>query len=977
MIHSINYSLLFKNRLYNPVRDKKMTKKIKNCNSGIEKSVNNISNQFNNSDKFDYEESILLREVKRRESAEKELEITESLYRFISENMLDLVCLHDSQGVYQYVSPSVGELIGYEPEELIGRSPLDFCHPEDVLSVKNNSYYPAVREGKENRIQYRARKKDGSYIWFETLTRPIKDNGGNIIQLQTSSRDISDRKEFEQKLIESEMVYRTHYKNFPLPSYTCEKSGNGFIFKDFNDAALNVSQGKLAEYLEKNINDIFKDEPQIVEGINRCYEERKVITSEESLNLRTTGEYKILKNSYIFIPPATVIVHTEDITEKKFREDEIRNLAKFPEDNPNPVFRVTSDNVIIYSNSASRWLLDNWGCGVDLKVTGFVADIVKDVIASSETVSMDFAVNEKIFNFTVSPVSDSEEVYFYGLDITEKKMAEEELLLVGRVFETTTEGIIVTDPQNNIIRVNPAFTYITGYSADEVIGKNPKILKSARHDNSFYQEMWNSLAENGVWEGEIWNRRKCGETYPEWLSINAIRDEMNRVKHYVSVFRDISDIKSSEEKIKYQAYHDPLTGLPNRSLFLDRLLLAVNQALRNKNQMALLYIDLDRFKVINDSLGHVTGDYLLQHVASRLNECVRDGDTVARVGGDEFVLILPHIEEINDVVRVCERIAEKLNVLVKIDDNELFISASIGVSICPDDGSTVAELHKNADMAMYHAKSMGGGEFQFFSSEMNSEIDVRLMLELQLRKAIEHDQFEIFFQPIVDSRTGKAVGVEALTRWVHPELGIIPPSTFIPVAEETGYIVQINDMVLKKSCLKCREIIEAGYPSIYISVNVTSHQFVNKRILDSVSIALEESGLTPENLIIEITEDSIMQNVDEINAMMKELKKSGIKFSIDDFGTGYSSLSYLKKFPIDNLKIDRSFIIDIPGDNDSNILARTIMVMAKELGLKIIAEGVEKQEQVDFFTQNNEFLIQGFYYSEPVKFQELLLFLSK
>jgi diguanylate cyclase (GGDEF)-like protein/PAS domain S-box-containing protein len=906
-------------------------------------------------------------------TVKKELKTPESRYRFISEHMLDLVGLHDSNGFYQYVSSSVTEILGYTPDEVIGKSPLEFFHPEDRAKNNRDSIYASAYLADENRV----RRKDGTYVWFETLIRPIKDKDGKILQFQTSSRDISERKAAEEKIVESGTMYRTHYKNFPLPTFTWTKIGDDFIFTDFNDAALRLTRGKVLSYLGNNAIEFYSDNPSVVERIVRCFEDKSVITAEESYRIKSTGDYKFIISSYVYVPPAMVTIHTEDITEKKLKENEIRSLAKFPEDNPNPVFRVRSDNVVIYSNSASKWLLNCWVTGNACHLPDYISDAVKYVLSFNQTLTVDFDIKDRVFNFTVTPISGMNEVYFYGLDITEKKMAEEELLLVGRVFETTTEGIVVTDAENRIIRVNPAFTTITGYSSEEVIGKNPKILKSERHDEVFYKEMWRAITENGVWEGEIWNRRKNGETYPEWLSINLIKDEMKRVKNYVSVFRDISDIKNSEQKIEYQAYHDPLTGLPNRSLFSDRLTLAVNQAVREKSQMALLYIDLDRFKVINDSLGHITGDYLLQHVALKLNECVRDGDTVARVGGDEFVIILSRIEEINDVVRVCGRISEKFDLPVLIDGHELFISASIGISIFPDDGATVAELHKNADIAMYHAKDLGGGEYQFFSVEMNSEVDVRFMLELQLRRAIEQDQFEVFFQPIVDSRTGITAGFEALSRWIHPELGVIPPSTFIPVAEETGHIVQINELVLRKACVKCKNIIDAGYPSMYVSVNMTSHQFVNRRILESVALALDESKLTPGNLIIEITEDSIMQNVDEINVIMKELKNKGIRFSIDDFGTGYSSLSYLKKFPLDNLKIDRSFIIDLPDDNDSKTLARTIIVLAKELGLKIIAEGVEKQEQLDFFTQNGEYLIQGYYYSRPLAFKDLLLFLQK
>jgi len=563
---------------------------------------------------------------------------------------------------------------------------------------------------------------------------------------------------------------------------------------------------------------------------------------------------------------------------------------------------------------------------------------------------------------------DGEPTHYWGTarDITAEREAQLQLELSRKVIRHTSEAMLVTDAEERIITVNPAFERITGYAAAEVIGKTPAILRSGRHDAAFYDAMWVQLQRVGEWQGEIWDRRKSGEIYPKYLSINAVReDDEQAPTHYVAIFTDISERKAQEARIEFLAHHDPLTGLPNRAALEAYLEGALAMARRHQTQVAVLFVDLDNFKTINDSLGHQAGDELLCEVASRLQGACRESDRVARLGGDEFVIILEGIRQAEAIAGVAEKILEAVNAPYQIGDRELHTSPSIGISVYPIDGPDTATLMRNADTAMYYAKANGRNNYQFFAEPMNQEANKRLHLESELWRALSENQLALHYQPQIDLLSGKIVGVEALVRWQHPERGTIPPSDFIPIAEETGLILPIGHWVLKTACRQAREWLDQGRDIGEMAVNISAHQFRQPEFAASVRSVLEETGLPAHRLELEITESVVMHGADSSVRMLAELKGMGIKLAIDDFGTGYSSLSYLRRFPIDRLKIDRTFVADLESDQDAASLVASIIALGQSLGLRLVAEGVENEAQADFLKEKLCERVQGYYFHHP------------
>ena len=545
-------------------------------------------------------------------------------------------------------------------------------------------------------------------------------------------------------------------------------------------------------------------------------------------------------------------------------------------------------------------------------------------------------------------------------------LSNRHLRLAEKVFETTFEGIMVTDAHLVIESINPAFTKITGYEAHEVQGKTPGILSSGRHDSDYYRKMRLELAENGCWQGEIWNRRKKGEIYPEWLSISTVKNKEGRITNYVAIFSDITERKASEDHVRHLAHHDALTNLPNRMLLMERLSHALVHAHRHGQRVAVIFLDLDRFKNINDTLGHTVGDQLLKNVAERLYECVREDDTVARLGGDEFVIILEELSSIQDAAGVAQKLIHALEQPVMLERQEVFATTSIGISVYPDDGDSADTLIKHADTAMYRAKERGRNNCQFYTADMNERALERLTMENSLRHALELNEFMLYYQPQVDLRTRSITGMEALLRWQHPDFGLVAPARFIPLAEETGLIVPIGEWVLRTACFQNKAWQDAGMPRLHVAVNLSARQFKQPNLVDMVSQALADSGLEPRYLELEITESIAMEHADETIARLNELKAMGVTISMDDFGTGHSSLSYLKRFPIDTLKIDRSFVQDVLLDSQDAAIAAAITTMARSLKMKVVTEGVETQEQIGFLREHDRDEVQGYYFSHPL-----------
>ena len=578
---------------------------------------------------------------------------------------------------------------------------------------------------------------------------------------------------------------------------------------------------------------------------------------------------------------------------------------------------------------------------------------------------------------TISPLwGEGEHPEFYlsmVRDITARKTAEENLLLAAKVFENTIEGIVVTDPQGRIVQVNPGFTTITGYTAEEAVGGNPRILKSDRHPQHFYQEMWAKLVDEGHWAGEIWNRRKNGESYPEWLTISAVKNEASQTTNYISIFHDITEFKRQQDALEYQAQHDALTGLPNRILLGDRLRMALAQLERSEGKLALLFLDLDNFKTINDGLGHSAGDSLLVELSRRLERLLRNGDTLARLGGDEFLILLPDIETIDGASHTAARLLEALNAPFNLGDVEYFVTASIGLTIAPDDGGEADKLIKNADLAMYRAKSLGRNNYQYFTPEMDVAAHRRISLESKLRKGIEKGEFELFYQPLVRMDSGLILGAEALVRWRH-EGKLISPAEFIPLAEDSGLILPLGDWVLRTAARQAMLWQDAGH-DLSMSVNISSRQFTGSDLAATLREVLRNTQLEPGKLYFEITESMLMGDMTKAEATLMALRGAGGTFFLDDFGTGYSSLSYLKRLPIDGLKIDRSFIRDITEDPDSRAIVSAIVSLAQTLSLGIVAEGVETEAQRTLLASMGPMILQGYLASRPVPasdFEELL-----
>lgn len=563
-------------------------------------------------------------------------------------------------------------------------------------------------------------------------------------------------------------------------------------------------------------------------------------------------------------------------------------------------------------------------------------------------------------HFPIMGENGTQQVFCMEMDITARKEIESTLQQAALVFDNSRDAILVMDHHYNVLAVNRAYTTMTGFHAHDVIGAALPSLRLGVQDQSYYERIRHHMDTHDHWEGELWSVRSDGATFPIRASLSAIRDAQGAITSYMALLSDITDRKRMEEEARHLAHHDPLTGLPNRVLFMDRLAQALAASRRQRAEFALMFLDLDHFKAINDTNGHEAGDAVLQEVAARLTRCVRGVDTVSRLGGDEFVVLLTDIGGVDQAAHVASTVMQSVARPVQTGGREISLSVSIGIAICPSDGQDAKTLLRHADVAMYHAKQNGRNEFCFFSPAMNAHVHERVQMENRLRRALANEEFVLEYQPEVDIASGCTVGVEALIRWRDPERGLLPPEQFIPAAEESGLIVPIGQWVLREACRQARQWRDQGYP-VVVAVNLSNVQFIHNNLVHYVDEALESSGLAPQYLDLEITEAVVMNSGSATRETISALRERGIQLTIDDFGTGFSSLTGLRQLPLSKLKIDRSFVDEITRAPDQAVMIPAIIAVARSLKLRVVAEGVETAEQLRYLQQHGCDEYQGFY----------------
>ena len=547
----------------------------------------------------------------------------------------------------------------------------------------------------------------------------------------------------------------------------------------------------------------------------------------------------------------------------------------------------------------------------------------------------------------------------------------QQLRLAAAVFDSTLEGVLVTDANGVIVHVNRAFMAITGFQQDEVIGLMPSKFKSGRHGPDFYDRMYKTILSAGQWSGEIWNRRKSGEIYPQWQSIRSIKDDRGAITHFVAVFSDISSVKHSERELAQLAHYDALTGLPNRLLFTDRAEQAQTHARRAKHSLALLIIDLDHFKHINDSLGHNVGDEVIKAAADRLGSVLDKSLTLARLGGDEFAVLLENPQDTAQAAGLAQTVLDSLQEPFSLAEQSLFLTASIGISVFPSDALSADQLLRNADAALFEAKSQGRERYAFYTKSLTAHAQRRVQLAGELRRAIEQGELRVYYQPIHNLQTRKIEGVEALVRWEHPERGMVSPGEFIPIAEQSGLIADIDNWVLTQSCRQMRQWLESGIGLSFVAVNVSSRLFGRGDLDRRVAEVLAQTGLDAGYLELEVTESAVMDDPEQAIEQMHRLRELGLRLSIDDFGTGHSSLLRLKRMPVQKLKIDQGFVAGLPQGEDDIAIVRTIIALARAMGMRVLAEGIEQADQASFLLRNNCELGQGYWFARPMPAEQI------
>ena len=912
----------------------------------------------------------------------------------IIDKINDIYYFVDNNGTLKKISKSVKNILGYEPEELIGKSVYDLY----VIPAQRDQFLKNI-DVKNNYFEIATllKHKNGKHVSVYTKSHYVKDKYGNIIGIEGIVRDMSNFHNLKNSLDINQKIYKTIFEN--SPSGIIYFNTDGLII-EANSAALKILGTSKEELIGFNILKRVTNK-NLLKSINLSLQNKEAIYKGPYTSV-LSGKKLYLD---IFLKPLVndkneidfIVIFIDD----KTKEYEInKNLVKAKNewksiiDNMVNIFIQTDKGGKIIKASPS--VKDVLGYEVD-EITGkYVVNFWQDE-QKAKKIREEYIKNKepmkKIIDyfqhkngsrlsleFYITPRFDEQGNYIgsdnIARDITEQIKYQKTLELYENVIKNSSEGILISDKDNKIVFVNKAFCDITRYKEEDVIGKYPSILKSGIHTKRFYKDMWDSINSSGKWKGEIWNKHKDDGIYPELLSINTLKNSDGEIENYIAIFTDISEIKKSEAKMRSMAMHDSLTGLPNRTMMSNLISHSIKSAKRQNELLGVMFIDLDNFKNINDNYGHKEGDIVLIETAKRLKGILREEDIVYRFGGDEFIVTIEHIKNSENLAKIAQKINRSIQIPYQTKSYTFYISCSIGIAIYPNDASTPDELIKNADAAMYQAKNRGKNRYLFYSHELGKEIQEELHIENLLRKSIEKNEFEIYYQPKIDTKTLQIVGLEALIRWNGSEKEAIAPDKFIPIAEKTGLIIPLGNWVLLQACKQIKKWHENKLYSGNISVNISGVQLENKNLISSIRHVINKSKLSPKYLDLEVTESVLMNDAKHWSNTLDQIRDLGIDISIDDFGTGYSSLSYLRELPVDELKIDKSFIDDIPGDKDACAIVKSIISLAKTLSYKTVAEGVEKKEQQIYLEDNGCDIIQGYYYSKPLSAKDMEDFLS-
>ena len=882
-------------------------------------------------------------------------------------------------------------IFGLEPQQFGAtyEAFVDRIHPDDRDNV-NEAVMWAVEDKKDYYVEHRVVRPDGETRIVTERGEVYRDEKGRPLRMVGVVQDVTDNRMAQRARLESEERLAS-FMNSATDIFTLYDENMDLI--EINQAGLDMFGVTREQVIGKNMVDLQMDD----EAEAQLNQFRQVIKTGEPLQQDQALEHPVHGVRYIQIKAFKVGsgmgLISSDITEAKLSAEKLyknqQHLAKAQRvgkmgswelslDTMDVTWSEQVDDIFQFDTSTPASLDKLWNAihPDDLETVRINLDAVVKEGATSINVEHRAILSDGK-NIVVNSVgevvydADGKPDRLLGVvqDITAKKKADEQLLLAAKVFDSSLDGIMVVDNARKISSVNKAFFDITGFTEEEAIGADIGVIEAEYQSldhGKCVKAALEEATEQGSFKGEIWLKRNSGKIFPAWMNINSIKGEYGVGMQFVITFHDITESKEKEKEIEYQAYYDTLTGLPNRLLFQDRLKMAVARAKRENEVLALMFLDLDNFKNVNDSLGHDVGDLLLKGVSVRLVEALREIDTVARIGGDEFVILLESLKDQNEAVRVARKVIKSLNQSFKFQNKPLYVTGSLGITLFPEDGMDTDTLLKNADMAMYKAKEMGKGGFQMFTSDMNEKFASRLAMENNLREAMDKDQFVVHYQPKMDISSGAITGMEALVRWIRPDGSITSPGDFIPVAEETGMILRIGETVLRKSLRHLARLNAKMGTKLKMSVNLSARQFAQENVVEMVTMILRDTGVEPSLLELEITESSVMVDVEKAMVKMKQLKKLGVKLSIDDFGTGFSSLNYLRKFPIDVLKIDQSFVMGMKKNNADTAIVDSIITIAKNLGLKVVAEGVETKNQLHMLRGLGCDEIQGYLISRPI-----------